>query len=363
MGDCIRLFRMNDQVVEIGVKYTKIVIFDYMVDGVFGNMYTLFDINGQVTQATLFDFITGATDCCMTWLLLAYVKDMDLFWIGASMLLMSTVHYFIFTLLAHCKGWLDPFYDGLLKSFALKNTPAVKNVVRTAIPLTIGYFLEYGEWEALTFFAAALGPAEVAAWGILESIWDLFEASTYGIASAGSIQLSMHLGNGDIGASKRSVGKTLYISSVFSIVVTASYFIIGDTFSALFTDNRTLQHILNATIPVVGMGKIFMNFGMISWTLVGAQGRYRLATTVSAIMSFCVTIPLAVLFCIYMKLTLDCLVGAIIIGYSTTGLVLSYVLLRSDWEHICKTIRDNNLVEEYEDADENEVLSSSSEEE
>jgi hypothetical protein len=42
----------------------------------------------------------------------------------------------------------------------LQNIPAVKYVLLTAIPLSFGSLLEYGEWEALTFFAAALGPAE-----------------------------------------------------------------------------------------------------------------------------------------------------------------------------------------------------------
>lgn len=379
MGDCIRLFRMNEQVVEIGVKYTKVVIFDYMVDGVFGNFYTLLDINGQVTQATAFDIITGLTDCILTWMLLANWEDVDLFWIGASMLFMSTVHYFFFTLLALCKGWLDPFWEGMVKSVAFRNTDAVKNVLKTAIPLSLGYILEYGEWEALTFFAAVLGPAEgklivsfqlssfllihylkntvidmhsviftVAAWGILESIWDLFEASTYGIASAGSIQLALHLGRGDIEACKRSTGKTLFVSSVLSILITAVYFIVGDAFPALFTDDETLLRILNATIPIVGLGKIFMNFGMISWSLVGAQGRYRYSTTVSAIMSFFVTLPLSALSCVVFRFSLDGLVGAIVVGYSTTGLILSYALLRSDWDTISETIQEMNNAEEEE---------------
>ena len=157
------------------------------------------------------------------------------------------------------------------------------------------------------------------------------------------------------------MGKSLYLSSVLSVLVTAVYFIIGDQFSVLFTDNKTLQNILNATIPIVGIGKVFMNFGMMSWTLVGAQGRYKLSTTISAIMSFFITLPLSALSCIYLKLTLDGLVGAIIVGYSTTGLVLSYVLLRSDWEHVVQTIQtENEDCSESDDGDDEEESSSSS---
>jgi Na+-driven multidrug efflux pump len=80
----------------------------------------------------------------------------------------------------------------IIPTLSSQNTNAVKYVLKTAIPLSIGSLLEYGEWEALTFFAAFLGPAEVAAWGILEAIWDLFESATEGLSEAGSIRLAFH---------------------------------------------------------------------------------------------------------------------------------------------------------------------------
>lgn len=42
---------------------------------------------------------------------------------------------------------------------------------RTAIPLALGQLLQYGEWEVLTVFVAALGTAEVTAWGIAGELW------------------------------------------------------------------------------------------------------------------------------------------------------------------------------------------------
>jgi len=93
------------------------------------------------------------------------------------------------------------------------------------------------------------------------------------------------------------------------------------------------------------LGNIFMVFGMVSWSLVGAQGRYKLATIISAIMSFCVTLPLAAIFCIVYEFTLEGLTASVVIGYSTTGMVLAYVLLTSDWEKLSKTIREHNEAE------------------
>jgi hypothetical protein len=91
-------------------------------------------------------------------------------------------------------------------------------------------------------------------------------------------------------------------------------------------------------LPLIGVGNIFMVFGMTSWSLIGAQGRYKVATIISATMTICVTLPLATVFCIGMRYSLISLVGAVVIGYSTTGLFLGYILQMSDWLHISKNI-------------------------
>lgn len=78
----------------------------------------------------------------------------------------------------------------------------MKNILTTAVPLGISWILTYGEvsgafpcshlpqakmfilqtmilscvkWEVMTLFASHMGPAEVAAWGILGFVWDTFE--------------------------------------------------------------------------------------------------------------------------------------------------------------------------------------------
>jgi len=305
----------------------------------------------------------GIVEVAVVWLALAFWDDVDLFWVGVIHLATGTFFLFIFTIMATCLGWMEPFIPGLTRSFALKNKNAVMYVLRQAVPLSIGSLLEYGEWEALTFFAAVLGPAEVAAWGILEAVWDLFESATEGISEAASIRLAYHLGKGNVEAAKRSAWKSLFLSSILAIIITSVFFICGDNLAGWFTQDDTLQEMVNSTIPLVGVGNILMIFGMVSWSLVGAQGRFRLATTISAIMTFFVTVPLAALFTIGFHFTLDSLVGAVVMGYSTTGVALAYILLMSDWDHISAAIVQENqelLSDSDDDSDSSDDESSSS---
>ena len=160
MGNLIRLFGMNEDVIAIGGGYAKVVVFDYIVAGLFDGISTLLDVSGYAFIGTVMDVVAGAMDTICIWLLLVYVKEMSLFWVGAAHLGSSLIFYTIFGAVAVFRGWLDPFWSGLTKTFALKNFPAVKYVLKTAIPLSIGSLLEYGEWEVLTVFAALMGPAE-----------------------------------------------------------------------------------------------------------------------------------------------------------------------------------------------------------
>lgn len=160
MDDAIRLFGMNERVVMIGTGYSKVLLADYLTKGMFDVFLALLDVTGYESQATVVVLVEGITSVLSLWALLYFVETMDLFWVGIAELGVSLFIYVMFGIFVVYRGWLDPFWHGMTKTFALKNSSAVKNLLHTAIPLSIGSLLEYGEWEALTFFAAALGPAE-----------------------------------------------------------------------------------------------------------------------------------------------------------------------------------------------------------
>jgi len=141
---------------------------------------------------------------------------------------------------------------------------------------------------------------------------------------------------------------------------------LSHSFSLCSGRSQTLQHMLNDLIPLVGFGNITMTVGMTCWSLVGAQGRYRLATLIVMSSSWLVTLPLAALCTIGINLNLKGLIGCVILGYSTAGTVLSYVILRSDWARLSRVIQELNAMtgevdsSDSESDDESESSSSSS---
>ena len=224
----------------------------------------------------------------------------------------------------------------------MQNHAAVKTVVRTAIPLAFGQLLQYGEWELLTIFAGVLGPAEVTTWGIAGTIWDTLETLTEGFGDAGEIRVGFHLGSGMPARARMASYKCILVATVSATTFTSIVWIIGEDLAKLLTPDPTLQRLLVQVFPLMGMGNIALTAGSVSWALVGAQGRYRLATCVAFVSSWCVTLPLAAIFTFGLKLNLEGVTASVVIGYSVTGTCLLYILIRSDWERLSRIVVELN---------------------
>jgi MATE family multidrug resistance protein len=210
------------------------------------------------------------------------------------------------------------------------------------VPLAFGYLLEYGEWEILTIFAAFMGPAEVAAWGILGTLWETFESLSVGIADGGEVRCAYHLGNANPGMAQIAAYKSILLSVCASFFFTSVLFIIGENLAVFFTPDPTLQHLIADLLPLLGVGNIFLTAGSVSWALVGAQARYRLATLVAFVSSWCVTMPLAAILTYGFNINLQGITCSVVVGYSVTCTILFYILLRSDWERISKHVVELN---------------------
>ena len=211
--------------------------------------------------------------------------------------------------------------------------------------------MEYSEWEILTIFTARLGTAEVAAWGIVGSLWETVEALCRGIADGGEVRCSYHLGNANPGMAKISAYKTMLVSICASFFVSSIIFMVGENLAIIFTSDPTLQNLIVELIPFLGVGNIALTAGCTAWALVGAQARYRLATFIALLSSWGITMPFAAIMTYALNINLQGITSAVVIGYSVTCTALVYVLLRSDWERISKHIVEINDDSEEESSE------------
>ena len=102
-----------------------------------------------------------------------------------------------------------------------------------------------------------------------------------------------------------------------------------------------------------------MNVGMVCWALIGGQGRYRLATMIFSACTLLITLPIAFCLTLAMRYNLKGLTFAVVVGYSTTAMCLTYVLLMSNWEKISLKVQSKSKVDDVEYSDSSSTEGSS----
>jgi hypothetical protein len=129
---------------------------------------------------------------------------------------------------------------------------------------------------------------------------------------------------------------------IVASAVSGLYFAMQDRIPAWFTSDATLQAMLSELVPFVGVANLTMTFGMQCWSLIGAQGKYKIATWITFVSSWGITMPLAALSVFVFNIDLQGLTSAVVIGYLSTGASLSYLLLATDWNKVAHKIQESN---------------------
>jgi hypothetical protein len=103
-----------------------------------------------------------------------------------------------------------------------------------------------------------------------------------------------------------------------------------------------------------------MIVGTVTWGIVGAQGRIRLATTVEFMSSWFIGIPLCAVSHFVLNYNLMGFVGSLIFGYTIGGAAVGVIILTSNWDAISQDVVARNAIEgvtwDDESKDDDEVL-------
>jgi len=339
--DIILWFGFDSAVASMGKSYTQIAAWAMIVDGISEAFSEFLDVTGYPMFAMGLGIISASVETMAVATVFLLYDDVTLVTVAYIELGMIVIFFLLIVIIPLYMGWIEEYIPGLFWNLSIwKNRAALGNLMNIALPLSIGSVLAYGEWEVLTIFAAHLGPEEVVAWSILGYIWETFEASTEGIGGSAEVRVGYHLGRGNPGMAKLAAYKSLFVGTCLGIFVTAILFLIGTHLPELFTTDLTIQKGIGEVIPYVGLGNVSMTYGMICWSIVGAQGRYRLATGFAFLTSWGIMIPVAAIMTFLCNYNLKGLVSSVIFGYSALSTCLSLILLQSDWEEASRKIMD-----------------------
>lgn len=182
----------------------------------------------------------------------------------------------------------------------------------------------------------------VATWALLGAFWDVLEAWTEGIGEAAASQVAFLLAIGQADRARNLSYSVVYMAVTQATLITSALFMSGQYLAVLFSTDPTIQHLINNNIAMLGFANIVMAFAQIAWSLVGAQGRFRLATCVIFFCRWLVTIPCALISIYVFFLDLNAVSGSLVVGYATASCALCFVVARSDWDRLVRLMQELN---------------------
>jgi len=360
MQEIILLFGFDEIAAEMASKFVWVVMPLDIIEGIHESILDFLEVVEHEAYANILACIAAVTEVVLIWVGLHFY-DADLVFIGLISLGNSAFFLVLNVMFCIGFGWLEKYENGLIRSLALRNRPLLKEFLKTSAPLAVGSMLAYAEWELLTVFAAVLGPAEAATWAVLGFVWDVFESTTEAFGDAGEVRVSYQLGKGRPQLARLSSYKSMFMGLAMSIVMSTIFLSLTNVLPEFLTTDQTIQDMLRMLFPMIALGNVTMSVGMVCWALVGAQLRYPLATAIATLCSFGITLPLGATFTIVLNYDLKGLTFAVIAGYVMTAMLLSTVLLMSDWEKLSERIREKVLADTVdEDSSSSDDSSSSS---
>lgn len=186
---------------------------------------------------------------------------------------------------------------------------------------------------------------------MLGAVWDVLEAFTEGIGEAAAIQVAFLLAAAQPERARKLSFSILYFGLVQSLLITSALFMGGRHLAMLLTADNTMQHMMNDAMTLLGFANVAMSFSQVGWSLIGAQGRFRLATSVMFFSRWLVTIPVALVTIFVFFLDLSSISGCLIVGYSTASCVLTFIVIRSDWDRLANLMQQMNNPSEKQELD------------
>lgn len=343
MQTVVLWFVNSHTIAAIAQDYAFVVVFAYLVQSLTRTLTVAFHICGHDHFESIIDFVASTLQLICIACVVALVDNASLVTVGYVQVLITISAAIAKILYPVVRGWMQPFRKGLIQNVALfQNKVGIWHLLKAAGPLLLGTILEYGEWELLTIFIRHLGPAEVSSWALLGAFWDVLEAFTEGIGEAAANQVAFLLSVGLIDRAKSLSTGVIYMAVIQALMVTSVLYMTGQYLAILFTSDPTIQHLVNNSLAWIGFANVTMAFAQITWSLVGAQGRFRLATLAIFLSRWMVSMPCALVSIYAFFLDMNAVSGSLVVGYATASSALTFIVLRSDWERLADMMQEIN---------------------
>ncbi|RHY25983.1 hypothetical protein DYB32_007962 [Aphanomyces invadans] len=191
----------------------------------------------------------------------------------------------------------------------------VSQFFRFGVPGMLMMLIEWGAIEILTLVAGIL-PNHILTIGILSSTLNLWYMPYFGLSVAATIRMGNLLGANKPEKAKRVMSLTLRLSFAFALV----------TASLLLLLSPILPRLVVNDVDIVAYVRVMLHNRCFR-----AMGKQDVASGVNAAAFYLVGVPVAVLFGLYFKWSVEGLWSGFTLGSLSANFIYQFLLSRVDW--------------------------------
>ena len=347
MEDLLQWLGFSEYIAAMGHDYAILASCLALFDNVNGIWWSLLDLTGHQYFSAGFGFVESVSGLTLAAVGIMHF-DFGLWELG----LLNIAHSVSWTIISlpvvACVGWLKPYYGGIFSMASLSNSKATNDIIKTAVPLVLVSISLDLEWRILSLIIdKAYGPAEVAAWILLDYVWSLLETWTDTFADAAQQIVTNYLYSGSLHQARATTNATLVYGFFYACLESLVLVLISDWFIGILTADAALSAIMKGLIPYLALGNPFVSIGTIASSLNESQGKYWVGLCFYWLSSLFITIPVAAVLSFALNVNVEAIAAAVVMGCTTSGLAHVGLLVESDYD---KVIADWQEDEESDEA-------------
>lgn len=354
MQDFLLWLGFSDYIAAKGHDYALLSSCLALFDNANGIWWSLLDLTGHEFFSAGFDFVESISGLTLTAVGIIHY-DFSLWELGLLNIAHSILWNIISLPILAYVGWLKPYYRGIFSMTSLANIDARNAILSTAAPLILVSMSLDVEWRVLSLMIdKSLGPAEAAAWILLDYVWTLLETWTGTFAGAAEQIVTKYLYSGSLHQARATTNATLVFGFLYGCIESLILVLISDWLISILTLDETLTAIMRGLIPYLALGNPFVSLGSVAASLNESQGKYWVGLCFYWMSSLFITMPVAAILSFVIEVNAEGITAAVVMGYTTSGIAHVGLLVEADYEKIIEDWRDNEDSNGEEDAADNQ---------
>lgn len=331
--DLLRMMGAEDEVLETGVGYSKIIFAGntaimllFLLNGAFRGA-------GQPHLAMRALWISNGLNIILDPLFIFGLGSFEGFGLtGAA----------IATTAGRSVGVLYQLYhlfNGKHKLVILKENLVINFlVIKRIVSISLGgmgqFLIDSVGWIALTRMTAEFGSVAVAGFTIAFRILLFTLMPAWGLSGAAATLVGQNLGAQKYKRAEISVWLTARYNVIFLALVTVLYLLAGDVLAGVFSDSDAVRELAADGLKVIVLGYVFFAVGMVMTNAFNGAGDTKTPALINIGVFWVIEIPLAYLLAFVVGWEVMGIYISIAFCHSLHAVVAFYIFRKGKWKSV-----------------------------